>query len=323
MGPTLRGRGRGSGAPSGLFGETSRTGVATRDTNQRGKPAHVGSRDARDRLAGCRPVPVIISPLTAGRCDDHDGRAATTRSLVGLLRSIYAAVVLDRLVPFSPVVRIALPRVERPRVVPLTVAQVAALANAMPDRYRSMVITQAGLGRRTAGSARGRRRLPRADRPGGVAVHQRKQGALGAEDAPVTPDDPSTAGRPRRDSRTPGHLPGRRGRGGFTTTMGTPLGHVYYGHNLFRKAVVSAGLPEGTTSHDLRHHFASLLLAAGESVIAVAERLGHDDASLVLSTYGHLMPDSEDRTRRAVDAAWGAAAAACAPDVPQGVRSVR
>ena len=57
-------------------------------------------------------------------------------------------------------------------------------------------------------------------------------------------------------------------------------------------------------------------------MIAVAERLGHDDASLVLSTYGHLMPDSEDRTRRAVDAAWGAAAAACDPHVPQGVRSV-
>jgi len=52
----------------------------------------------------------------------------------------------------------------------------------------------------------------------------------------------------------------------------------------------------GTTSHHLRHHFASLLLAAGESVIAVAERPGRDDAALVLSTCGHLMPDSEDRT---------------------------
>jgi len=48
----------------------------------------------------------------------------------------------------------------------------------------------------------------------------------------------------------------------------------------------------------------SILLAAGESVVAVAERLGHDDATLVLKTYGHLMPDSEDRTRRAIDAAW-------------------
>jgi integrase len=49
-----------------------------------------------------------------------------------------------------------------------------------------------------------------------------------------------------------------------------------------------------------------VLLAAGESVVAVAERLGHENATLVLKTYGHLMPDSEDRTRRAVDEAWSA-----------------
>jgi integrase len=52
-----------------------------------------------------------------------------------------------------------------------------------------------------------------------------------------------------------------------------------------------------------------VLLAAGESVVAVAERLGHDDATMVIRVYGHLMPDSEDRTRRAVDDARLAAAA--------------
>ncbi len=74
-----------------------------------------------------------------------------------------------------------------------------------------------------------------------------------------------------------------------------------------------AGLPDSTTSHDLRHHCASVLLLQGESVGAVAERLGHHDASLVWSTYGLLMPDSEDRTRRAVDTAWST----CAPPMPQ------
>jgi integrase len=75
--------------------------------------------------------------------------------------------------------------------------------------------------------------------------------------------------------------------------------------------VRDAGLPLGTSTHDLRHHYASVLLAAGESVVAVAGRLGHEDATLVLTTYGHLMPDSEQRTRRAVDDAWRA------PGVPQ------
>jgi integrase len=42
----------------------------------------------------------------------------------------------------------------------------------------------------------------------------------------------------------------------------------------------------------------------GESVVVVAECLGHDNANLVLSTYGHVMPNNEDRTRKAIDEAW-------------------
>jgi integrase len=76
-------------------------------------------------------------------------------------------------------------------------------------------------------------------------------------------------------------------------------------------------LPLTTSSHCLRHHFASLLIGAGESVIAVAEWLGHENASLVFSTYGHLMPHSEDRMRKAIDAAYDVGVNSCAPSVPQ------
>src|SRR5436309_15308254 len=38
--------------------------------------------------------------------------------------------------------------------------------------------------------------------------------------------------------------------------------------------------------HDLRHRYAPVLLAQDESVIVVAERLGHENAKLVLSTHG-------------------------------------
>jgi integrase len=73
----------------------------------------------------------------------------------------------------------------------------------------------------------------------------------------------------------------------------------------YKRAAEAGGLPPGTTSHDLRHHYASVLLDAGESVHAVAARIG-DTPAMVLEVYGHLMPDQEDRTRRAVDAAWQA-----------------
>jgi site-specific recombinase XerD len=77
-----------------------------------------------------------------------------------------------------------------------------------------------------------------------------------------------------------------------------------YTARVFATAVTKAGLPEGTTTHSLRHHFASVLLDAGASVVVVAEALGHEDGKLVLSTYAHLMPSGEDRTRKAIDSAW-------------------
>ena len=58
--------------------------------------------------------------------------------------------------------------------------------------------------------------------------------------------------------------------------------------------------------HALRHYYASLLIRHGESVKVVRSRLGHASAAETLDTYSHLWPDSEDRTRAAVDEAFGA-----------------
>jgi integrase len=41
----------------------------------------------------------------------------------------------------------------------------------------------------------------------------------------------------------------------------------------------------------------------------VAEYLGHSDPGLTLLTYTHLMPNSQGRARRAIDAAFGASGA--------------
>jgi integrase len=71
----------------------------------------------------------------------------------------------------------------------------------------------------------------------------------------------------------------------------------------WRRAVDAVGL-DGVTPHDLRHHYASVLLAGGESVVTVAARLGHGSPTVTLNVYGHLMPDSETRTRAVVDAGW-------------------
>ena len=56
----------------------------------------------------------------------------------------------------------------------------------------------------------------------------------------------------------------------------------------------------GTT--DLRHYFASLLIASGTDVKTVQARLRHASAKTTLDTYGHLWPDRDESTRAAVDA---------------------
>jgi integrase len=57
----------------------------------------------------------------------------------------------------------------------------------------------------------------------------------------------------------------------------------------------------GYRLHDLRHFYASGLIAAGCDVVTVQRALGHSSPSITLDTYSHLWPDAEDRTRKAAD----------------------
>jgi len=99
----------------------------------------------------------------------------------------------------------------------------------------------------------------------------------------------------------------------FTNERGRPLRRSAFG-TTWRAAVAAAG-PPGVTFHSLRHYYASLLIRPGESVKTVQDRLGHASAVETLDTYSHLWPDSDDRTREAVDAVLGATEAS-APDTP-------
>jgi hypothetical protein len=53
--------------------------------------------------------------------------------------------------------------------------------------------------------------------------------------------------------------------------------------------------------HDLRHLFASGLIASGCYVVTVQRALTHASATRRLNTYGHLWPHADDRTRAATD----------------------
>ena len=74
----------------------------------------------------------------------------------------------------------------------------------------------------------------------------------------------------------------------FPSSVGTPLD----GRNLtqrFQRKLKEAGLPR-SRFHDLRHAYATLLLANGESPRVVMELLGHSQIALTMNTYAHVMP---------------------------------
>lgn len=50
-----------------------------------------------------------------------------------------------------------------------------------------------------------------------------------------------------------------------------------------------------------------MLLDAGENINALAECLGHSDLGFTLRAHTHLMPNSQDRARNAIDATFVAA----------------
>ncbi|MGJ9371807.1 site-specific integrase [Nesterenkonia sp. CF4.4] len=74
------------------------------------------------------------------------------------------------------------------------------------------------------------------------------------------------------------------------------------------------GFYEGFRFHDLRHFYASALIAAGLDVVAVQHCLRHAKASTTLNTYGHFWPDTAEAPRAAVSKLFAANGASEGPD---------
>lgn len=87
---------------------------------------------------------------------------------------------------------------------------------------------------------------------------------------------------------------------------GAPVPAMAWGYR-FREARTEAGLGDDVTSHDLRHFYASALIAGGCSIKAVQSALGHRSAAMTLDVYGHLFPGDEDRIRAAITGRFAAA----------------
>jgi integrase len=75
----------------------------------------------------------------------------------------------------------------------------------------------------------------------------------------------------------------------FPNLEGRPLSHANLLQRGFYPALRRAGLRR-IRFHDLRHTFASLLIASGEDVVRVSRLLGHASPNITLNVYSHMLP---------------------------------
>ncbi|MGO9295772.1 MAG: tyrosine-type recombinase/integrase [Streptosporangiaceae bacterium] len=229
----------------------------------------------------------------------EDAAASYVYALHGRLSQIFADAVHDSIVPRSPCSRRTSPGAGSQRPYVATTAQVWALHDAMPDRLRAAVLLGAFAGLRVAEACG--LRVADVDFMRGV-VHPSVQYPAeelktGTSRTPVPIPASMTLELSAHVAAWPGATVLTDGRGGqlgpwaVERAMRTARGKV-------------AGLPEGFRYHDLRHYFASLLIASGADVKTVQARLRHASAKTTLDTYGHLWPDRDESTRAAVEAVF-------------------
>jgi integrase len=262
---------------------------------------------------------------------EQDLAPSTIGVVYSFVAGIFRAAVRDRLIAASPCVDIRLPRPEPKRVAPLATEQVEALIAAMPERYQALVVLAAGTGLRQGecfglevGAVDFLRRT--------LEVRQQlvtMPGKPAYLAPPKTPSSYRTVPLPQVvvdalaahlaafptvpvEILDATHKPEPKSRQAalvFITAAGVAVRRTRFSP-IWRPAATAAGLGDGVTFHDLRHYYPSLLIRHGENVKVVQSRLGHKNAVETLNAYSHLWPDSEDRTREAVDAVLGRSATA-------------
>lgn len=251
------------------------------------------------------------------------------------LGAVFNAAVDDRIIARNPfkAKSVRVPKPEPKKVVPLTLVQVQALDEALPDWYGGLPYLGAGCGMRQGellGFAledidflgrviRIRRQLRFVQ--GKLVFSLPKYGKM--RDVPL-PESVALrlSARIQRFKPVPVALPWRVPEGKpttanliFTSRRGEPI----WANNCsesWRLARSKAGVPAGREfgTHVLRHTAASAWLAAGVDIKTVSEYLGHFDPSFTLKVYVHMMPDAAVRALKAMNAFFEGGS--CAPDVP-------
>lgn len=263
---------------------------------------HIIPRLGARSLASVRPIDVrkfVSELIDAGY---SPSRVRQARQLLGML---FSSAVENGAIASSPVTGVKVPREIRREMQVLNADQVSLIAESVPARYRALIYLLAYGGLRWGEAAalrRGRVNLLRSRIEVSEAVAETSKGLHYG----------TTKTYQTRSVAIPGflkdllaeHMGSYVGKERdallFTTESGAPLRNNNWRNRVWDPALKEARLPK-VRIHDLRHTCATLLIAQGAHAKAIQRHLGHSSIQITFDTYGHLLPDEQDRVADALD----------------------
>lgn len=247
------------------------------------------------------------------------------------LSGIFTAALEDGLIVRNPCRSrsVKMPKQPKRDIVPWTSAQISALRSSLPEQWRAVADCGSGLGLRqgeifglavdAVGFLHRRVRvvrqvthvngrlwftLPKGDKEREVPLPEWVRLALAAHMEAHPPAEVTLPWNDPKDRKKHGKPVTARLL--FTSRQGGAMMHSTFNTTAWRSARNAAGMPEGGL-HQLRHFYASAMLAGGVDIKALSEYLGHWDPAVTLRVYAHLMPSAEGRALKAIEAAFAEA----------------
>lgn len=246
----------------------------------------------------------------------EDGKApGTVRNTYRVLKLVMQVAVEDERIKRNPCQGVKLPRSEHREQHYLSAAQVSAVAEEMPERYRTLIYLAGYGGMRWSELAALRwKRVDLMRRTIQVSESVKRVKGEMHYGPPKTAAGRRTIRIPRFLAEMLAHEQAAAGEydpDGFVFTSprgGGPMSPETVTRRHYKRAAEHA-VPDrpGLRFHDLRHTCASLLIAQGAHPKAIQRHLGHSTITITLDRYGHMFPEESDRLADALDTAYRAA----------------
>jgi integrase len=259
-------------------------------------------------LGGLR-LGAITRVHVAQALNQLDGSDKTRMNAWAVLTHMLKVAAQDGHIPKSPTVGVELDRRtdhEREEHRYLTEAEFFAVLEALPEHWCPLVMTLGGTAMRWGEAAA----LTVGDVDlVGCVIRVTKAERRGAEVRKNTTIGPTKTRRSRRTITLPNEVvdalrplvENRKAKDPlFLPPKGGPLKHRRF-YQVWQAAVAKSAISAPAPRlHDLRHSHVAWLIARGVPLPVIQARLGHENISTTIDTYGHLMPDLQ---RAAADAA--------------------